>query len=71
MFGEEEQEAHDLTRAVLARARSRIMVGLAGEAYRGAFWSVLRTELGDSVTRVSAFVLAVLECEDLPVDDLA
>lgn len=71
MFGEEEQEAGDLARAILARARSKIAVGLADEAYRGALWSVLRTELGESVTRVSGFVLALLENEDLLLDDLA
>ena len=71
MFEEEQQDARDLTRAVLARARSRIAVSLADDAYRGALWSVLRTELGESVTRMSAFVLAVLECENLAMDDLA
>jgi len=71
MFGEDRPAAGDLARAVLARARSRIAVELAHEAYRGALWSVLRTELGESVTKVSSFVIALLEDARLSLDDLA
>ena len=62
--------AKTLADIVIARARSRLAVSDITEEYSLALLSIFRTEIGGYVTRVSAFLLALLQAEKYDLDSL-
>jgi hypothetical protein len=60
----------DLAGVVLARAAARLAVTRAFETYGSALERAFRAELGASVRRVSPVLLALLEREGLPLEEV-
>lgn len=64
-------DAKELTRVVLARAAARLAVSHAIDVHEAILWTLFRNEIGAAVRRVSPVLVAVLDREALPLDEVA